>query len=246
MTTELAFRAKDQVVLVIGAAGGVGEEVTGMFSAAGAKVAAADIVSRGIAVDDGTYRLSVDATKASAVREMMATVENRFGPIDHIISTVGRMTSTPLSGTSMDEWYKTLDHNLTSTFLILQEAPHWLRKPGGSVAVTCSVGGLTGGRDIGGPAYAAASAGVVSLVRYAASDWADLGIRVNAVACGPIDTPMLDDLTEDEHQAVTEALPLARYAAPEEVASALAFLCSDIASSMTGSVINVSSGLFMA
>ena len=93
--------------------------------------------------------------------------------------------------------------------------------------------------------YGAAKAGVLNLTRALAKEWAAQGLRVNCVAPGPVATAMLDRLSEADHAALKAAIPLGRYADPQEIAAAIAFLCSDHARTMTGAMINISGGLVL-
>jgi len=119
--------------------------------------------------------------------------------------------------------------------------PH-LKAVNGSAVLISSSNALTGGDRVSGPVYAIAKGGLVQMTRYLAREWAPDGIRVNCVAPGPVDTPMLDRLTEDDHAALRAQIPLGRYATPKEVAAAIGFLCSDHSASTTGTVSNITGG----
>jgi 3-oxoacyl-[acyl-carrier protein] reductase len=102
-----------------------------------------------------------------------------------------------------------------------------------------------GGSALSGAPYAVAKAGVSNLARYLAREWATDGLRVNCLAPGPVDTPMLDRLNPEQHAALQAAIPLGRYTSGREVAAAIAFLCSDHAASTTGATTNISGGLVL-
>ena len=138
-----------------------------------------------------------------------------------------------------------LDANLTSAFLLARACHRHLRRPGGTLVLLSSTNGRNGGGPLSGAAYAAAKAGILNLSRYLAKEWAAEGLRVNCVAPGPVDTPMLERLSAPQHQQLMAALPLGRYAQPDEVAGAIAFLCSSYAASITGACINVSGGMLL-
>ena len=109
-----------------------------------------------------------------------------------------------------------------------------------------STNGLTGGSPLSGPAYAAAKAGLIALTKNIARDYGPEGVRANCVAPGPTDTPMLDRLSDSVRHSLGAAIPLGKIGSPDDVANAIAFLCSDEARYLTGVTLSVSGGMVMA
>lgn len=246
MTLPALIDATGRVAFVSGAAGGIGRATGDLFSAAGASVAGFDANgSRLPAPGERFLPIAGDATDEAAVRDAVRQAVERFGRIDFVVGAVGATGSGGLADTSLAEWRRLLEVNLTSAFLIARECHPHLTRPGGALVLISSTNGRNGGSALSGAAYAVAKAGVLNLVRHLAKAWAGEGLRVNALAPGPVSTPMLNRLSAAQHAALRETVPLKRYAEPAEIAAAVAYLCSPHAATMTGACINVSGGLVL-
>jgi len=231
-----------KVAFIAGLAGGIGRAVAVMFAEAGMKVAGGDLVHPD-PMPDGVWSLKMDATDERQVIAAIGAAADRYGKLDVVVNAAGKTGKGPLADMSLADWKAMLDINLTSAFLLAREAYPRLRKPGGSLILFSSTNGRNGGTVYSGPAYGAAKAGIINLTRYLAREWAPDGLRVNCVAPGPVQTPMLDRLSAEEHKALKAGIPLGRYTSAEQVAAATAFLVSPHGGSMTGTVINQSGGL---
>ncbi len=240
MATPLLLQADGKVVLVAGAAGGIGRAVVQLFGDCGARVAAFDREQGA-----GDLVLRGDATREEDVRLAVERAVATFGGLDYVVNAVGVTGGGNLVDQSVQDWQRLIDINLNAAFLLAREvhAPLALRQ--GVLVLLSSTNGRNGGSAISGPAYAVAKAGIENLTRYLAKEWAPQGIRVNCVAPGPVATPMLDRLGAQTHQALRETIPLRRFASAQEVAGAIAFLCSAYAASMTGTITNISGGLVL-
>ncbi len=235
-----------RTAFVAGAAGGIGGAVAALLLDAGARVAAADLAADGLpAASDTVLPIAMDATDEAAVAGAIDRAAARFGPIDWLINAVGVVGAGPLTDTSLADWRRVMDANLTSCFLLAREGHRHLRKPGGVFVMMSSTNGRNGGNALSGAAYAAAKAGIINLTRHLAREWAGDGLRVNCIAPGPVATPMVERLSDEQKTAIREAIPLGRFAEASEIAAAIAFLCSPHAASMTGTVTNVSGGLVL-
>ena len=226
---------------IAGAAGGIGRATADIFRAAGAVVSGGDLAA---AEELGTAAI-MDATEEKAVAKALAGAAEASGPIDYLINAVGLTGDGPVAEMSTPDWQRVMAANLTSSFLIAREGYTHLRRPGGVLVLLSSTNGRNGGTLFSGAAYGAAKAGILNLARALAKEWAGEGLRVNCVAPGPVATPMLDRLSAGAHAKLKAAVPLGRYAEAGEIAAAIAYLCSDHAKSMTGSVINISGGLVL-
>lgn len=231
---------------IAGAAGGIGRVTASLFRAAGANVSGIDLAPADPDWTTGlSYFESLDATDEMRVANALASAAANVGPLDFVVNAVGVVGGGPVADMKVEDWTRIIDINLTSSFLIAREAYKVLRKPGGVMVFISSTNGRNGGTRYSGAAYGVAKAGVINLVRHLARDWAGEGVRVNCVAPGPVATPMLDGLSESDHADLKASIPLGHYAEADEVAAAIAFLCSEHARSMTGTVINISAGLVM-
>jgi 3-oxoacyl-[acyl-carrier protein] reductase len=234
------FDGSGRVALVTGADGGIGRAVCALLAASGASILAVDL--HGDEGRDGlVLRRRVDLTDEAQVATLPALAEAEFGRLDHVVHCAGAVGRGPLAEMSLDDWRKGLAVNLDSAFLLARACHAPLTSARGSLVLMSSPNGVHGGTGLSGPAYAAAKAGVLNLSRYLAKEWAP-DVRVNCVVPGTVDTPMLQRLSADELAAIVASIPLGRLTAPQDVASAVAFLCSDHARSMTGAAMNVSGG----
>ncbi|MDA0367420.1 MAG: SDR family NAD(P)-dependent oxidoreductase [Proteobacteria bacterium] len=240
------YNGKDKVALVTGATGGIGGAAVKLFRAAGTTVIATGRDQHKV---EGLFRndaqvlaIEGDFSSEQSARRAVATAMGRYGRIDHVIHCAGAVSKGRIEETSLEEWHRQLDVNLTSAFLLCRETYDALKASKGCVVLLSSTNGIHGGTAVSGLPYAVAKAGVINLTRYLAKEWAPDGIRVNCVMPGPVDTPMLDRLTPEQHERTRAATLLGRYSTAEECAGMIVHLCSDYAASMTGTVSNVSAG----
>jgi len=234
------------VAWVTGAAGGIGRATTTRLRQAGFRILATDLADRiaDPAADPGVDWCACDVTDETAVAATAARCTARFGRMDALVHLAGRVGGGSLTQTSLEDWRSILDANLTSAFLVARAAHPALRASGeGCLVLVSSTNGLNGGSALSGPAYAAAKAGVINLTRYLAREWCTDGIRVNCVAPGPVDTPMLARLDAATIAALVAATPAGRLASAADVAGVIHYLCSTDAAFLTGTVHNVSGGM---
>jgi NAD(P)-dependent dehydrogenase (short-subunit alcohol dehydrogenase family) len=237
--------------LVTGASGGIGRASAVALAAAGASVAVADLESRRqqgeetvsiIRTAGGTaHFVATDVTREASVEELIADVAATYGAIDFALNNAGVAAQGMTS--DLDEAY--FDHvvsvDLKGVWLCMKhELLHMKANGGGSIVNTASTAGLTG-FPMASP-YASAKHGVVGLTRTAAAEYANMGIRVNAVAPGAIRTRMMTELPDHAQELLIAPQPLHRFGEPEEVAAAALFLLSERASFIVGAVLPVDGG----
>lgn len=238
--------ARSAVAFVTGAAGGIGRVTVQRLRARGVRVFATDLaLASAPCADDGLRAASLDVTDEAAVAAACAECLRELGRIDYVVHLAGRTGSGPLDAVSRAEWDALLAVNLTSAFLLARAVHAALRQARGALVLMASTNGLNGGSALSGPAYAAAKAGIVNLTRYLAKEWAADGIRVNCLAPGPIDTPMLGRLDSEVRARLAASVPLGRFGRPEEVAATIDYLLRPEAAFLTGTVHNLSGGLVL-
>lgn len=246
---DVSFRAEGrQVALVTGASGGIGAATVEAFVSAGVTVVAADIRPR--PDPEGAAPGLVDSIVTDVASEvdidaLARHVGEAHGRLDHLVHAAGIIGSGPLAVSTLADWHRVMDVNLTATFLLARAFHPLLAASEGSMVVLGSSNGVNGGSAISGPAYAAAKAGMQNLVRNLAKEWAPDKVRINMVAPGPVDTPMIRQHGDEVRETLRSAVLLGRVGRAAEIAANILFLCSRQAAWQTGSVVNVSGGLVL-
>ena len=249
----MAGELEGKVALVTGASSGIGRESALAFASAGARVVVSDVV-----VDDGEETVSQIQSKggeATFVRADVSQTAEVEALVRHTIETYGRVDCAhnnagiegdmaPTAECAEANWDRTIGINLKGVWLCMKyEIPEMLRQGGGAIVNTSSAAGLVGFANL--PAYVASKHGIAGLTRTAALEYAEQGIRVNAVCPGVIHTPMIDRIVSGDAQAeaqFTALEPVGRMGSPAEVAQAVVWLCSDAASFVTGIAMPVDGG----
>jgi NAD(P)-dependent dehydrogenase (short-subunit alcohol dehydrogenase family) len=249
----MAVLLDGKVALITGAGSGIGRATALIFAREGAKLMLSDIAAEGgdetlrMVKQIGTEALFVrtDVSKLAEVEALIGQVISTWGRVDCAFNNAGidgRMGK--LDECTEENWHRTLAVNLTGVFFCMKaEIPHMLRQGGGAIVNTASVAGITGSPGL--PAYVASKHGVVGLTRAAALEYGREKIRVNCVCPGPIRTPMLGRLLTgrpEMEQRFASAEPLKRLGEPAEIGEAVAWLCSDAASYVTGHAMPVDGG----
>jgi NAD(P)-dependent dehydrogenase (short-subunit alcohol dehydrogenase family) len=238
-----------KVALVTGAARGIGLAVAKRFLAEGWRVALLDIEGEllsksveALADAGNTLSLQCDVSDASAVAGALAEIGQRFGRLDALVNNAGIAVFAPLLETSEDDWSRVLAVNLTGPFLCTKAAAPLMREHGGGAIVNITSISAVRASTLRS-AYGTSKAGLAHLTKQLAVELASLGIRVNGVAPGPVDTAMAKAVHTPEIRAdYHDAIPLNRYGLEEELAEAVFFLCSDRSSYITGQVLAVDGG----
>jgi NAD(P)-dependent dehydrogenase (short-subunit alcohol dehydrogenase family) len=237
-----------KVALVTGAARGIGLAVARRFLAEGWRVALLDIEGEllqgaiaGLACPDTTMA-HCDVSDAAAVADAMAKLASRFGRLDALVNNAGIAVFAPLLETSDEDWTRVLAVNLTGPFLCTKAAAPLMREHGGGAVVNITSISAVRASTLRS-AYGTSKAGLAHLTKQLAVELASLGIRVNGVAPGPVETAMAKAVHTPEIRAdYHDAIPLNRYGLEEELAEAVFFLCSDRASYITGQILAVDGG----
>ncbi len=244
-------RLAGKVAVITGGNSGIGLATAKRFQAEGAKVAIAGRSKQTLdeavkTIGNGVVAVQADVSKLADVDKLYAEVSRRLGKIDILFVNAGIAKFAPLADTSESLYDEQFDTNIKGAYFTVQKALPFLND-GASIILNTSVADSTG--NAGTSAYSSTKAALRSLARTAAAELAARGIRVNAVAPGPIATPIfgrtgLPKETIDQWASELVAkVPMKRFGQPEEVAGAVAFLASQDASYITGVEINVDGGV---
>ena len=245
---------ENKVALVTGAASGIGRASSLILAREGAKMVVSDIDASGAEETlslikerggDGVF-VHADVSKSNDVQELISRAVSTYGRLDCAYNNAGieGYMSGRLHEYPEEAWDRLVDINIKGVWLCLKyEIPQMLEQGGGAIVNTASVAGLVGSRLLS--AYVASKHAVVGLTKAAALEYAQDGIRVNAVCPGIIDTPMMDRLIagRETDEDMHTRQPIGRMGTPAEVAETVAWLCSDAASLVTGIAMAVDGGL---
>lgn len=251
---ESAETMDGRVALVTGAGSGIGRATALEFASRGVQVVVSDIVREGVAktagtiLDRGGDALPVvsDVSVRRDVDQLIGEAVSHFGRLDFAFNNAGiEGDSADTASCTEENWDRVIDVNLKGVWLCMRAEIPVMEEQGGGVIVNCaSVAGLVGFKDL--PAYCASKGGVVELSRATALECAASQIRVNSICPGVIRTPMVErvfDASPEAAAAITAMEPVGRLGTPEEVASAVLWLCSPGAGFVTGHALVVDGGL---
>jgi NAD(P)-dependent dehydrogenase (short-subunit alcohol dehydrogenase family) len=238
------------VAIITGAASGIGLATAERLLASGWKVAIVDRDAKALEPQRKRHGgspdvliASLDVTDEAAAQAVVRSVCDKLGGLDGVVNSAGIAADIPALETPVDLFRKILDVNVAGTFIVARAAAQVMKDRGGGAIVNmASVSGLRGSK--GRSAYGASKGAVVVLTQVLANDLARYRIRVNAVAPGPVNTPMVKAMHVDKDRALwARHLPMRRYAEPGEIASVIEFLLDGTRSSyMTGEIVAVDGG----
>ncbi|KKM10107.1 hypothetical protein SY88_15835 [Clostridiales bacterium PH28_bin88] len=245
------FDLTDRVVLITGAAGGLGQEMALGLAEYGADIAMADLFPEKIektltgitSLGRKALIYKVDVTDREAVYRMVREVHQDFGKIDVLINSAGVNSRKPAVEYTEDEWDRILDINLKGTFLCTQAVGKIMLAQGrGKVINMGSVSSVLG-HPHHGP-YAASKGGVALLTKVLAMEWAKSGINVNAIGPAYIQTPLTAEYLAvgDHYQKIASTIPMGRLGEPSDIVGAVVFLASDASNFVTGHLLLVDGG----
>lgn len=242
-----------RVVAVTGAASGIGAAITRRFLEAGATVAAGDLRTDSLAalqselgpqLGRNFVPLGLDVSSAASAEQYIDTLVAHLGRLDVLVNNAGIAPVGSVTETSDELWRQVMSVDVDGVFYVSRSALPHLATANGNIINTASVSGI--GADFNYAAYNAAKGAIVNLTRSMAVDYGKAGVRVNAIAPGPVRTPLLEKNLEalpGLEDAFAKFIPLGRIAEPAEVADATVFLASAGASFITGAIVPVDGGV---
>lgn len=238
-----------RTILVTGGASGIGLGVVEEVLARGWRAAVMDLPGEGIDRLAGRAGLRVtglDVTDEAAVAAEIAAIEQSFGPLVGVVNSAGIARDVAMLKTDLGLFRRTMEVNVIGSFLVAREAARVMRGRGGSIVNIASVSGMKGNE--GRVAYGASKGAVIQMTRVMAVELAPLNIRVNVVAPGPIETPLVREVhTPEVRETWMRTVPMRRYGDPQDIATACAFLLDPAQSGyITGQTLAVDGGFAIA
>lgn len=236
--------------LVTGGSRGIGAACCRMLARAGARVVVgyhlerphAELLVQRIEEAGGTaFSLAADVSRPDEAEMLVDETVARYGSLDIVVNNAGIWRGSPIEEISDGEWSEMIGVNLTGTFHILRAAVPSLKRSGGRIINISSTAGQRG--EAFHSHYAATKGAIIALTKSLATELATDGVNVNCVAPGWVETDMTrESLAGDKSAEILAAIPLGRAGLPEEIAGAVLFLASDLASFVTGEILNVNGG----
>ena len=245
----MAGEFENRVIVLTGAAGGIGQETARQFAAAGAKLVLSDredavvgLADELVAAGGEAVAVIADVTHADQVARIAVAADEAFGGVDVLVNNHGMILGRPFLETTEAEWDQLQNGVLKSVFLVSQAVvPLMLGRAGANVVNISSVSGLVALKYMS--IYGTAKAAVIHLSKGMAIDLAEHGIRVNAICPGIVDTSRLDDIDRGENwERLRHIIPMRRHGTGEDIANMCVYLCSDQGSWITGQAIHVDGG----
>ena len=232
------------VAIVTGAGSGIGRAIAIQLASEGYKVLVNDFrpeAAQAVAAEIGGLACPGDVSNEADVAAMVARAEAALGPVTHLINNAGHVHQSRFTDLTVQDFDRMIAVHLRGTFLCTHAVLAGMLARGAGVIVNiASQLGQIGGIEL--VHYSAAKAGIIGLTKALAREVSSQGVRVNAVAPGPINTPLVRNLSADWRRAKSAELPLGRFGEPEEVAATVAFLCSPAASLFVGQTLGPNSG----
>ena len=240
---------KGKVTIVTGGAKGIGKAIALLLAEKGGDIAIFDVIDGSDTLSEirglgrrGLY-YQVDVSDFESVEKSVDSVFREMGRIDNLVNNAGITMDGLLVRMREEDWDRVIAVNLKGVYNCTKAALKYMMKSGGSIVNISSIAGMMG--NPGQSNYAASKAGIIGFTKSVAREYAERGIRVNAVAPGFIRTEMTERLNEKRKEEMIKMVPLGRPGEPIEVAKVVYFLLSEYSSYVTGEVINVSGGLYM-
>lgn len=245
----MMFDFNNRTLVLSGANGGIGRSIAALFYASGANLVLTDIdksaldsFAASLGNDERIATIQADAASAEDAEQTIALARERFGGIDFLVPSAGIYQAKPFAEMSDVDWHRTISINLDGVFYLCKRALPALNE-GSSIVTLASLAAYRGA--FVNAHYGATKGAMVSMTRALSRELAPK-TRVNGVAPGIIETPMITDLLKTRMDETMSQTPLKRLGKPSEIASVVAFLCSPAASFITGETIQVNGGIYMA
>ena len=234
-----------KAAIVTGAAGGIGRVIAARLAEEGARVLATDLALSAALEIPGARPFAADIGGEDGAKSVVRAAVDFFGRVDILVNCAGVSAPAAIEDASEESWRLVMNINLDAPWRMSRAAMPHLRAVRGGIVNIASFAGKRATLFGDNASYSASKAGVIGLTHALALECAKDGIRVNAVAPGPVETPMLRALPREKRDRLAGMIPLGKLPSPEDIADAVAFLASARAASVTGEIMDVNGGLYL-
>lgn len=233
----------NKTVVVTGAAGGIGSAIVSTFAAAAANVLATDLAVAKINTE--VESCAADIATMEGAQQVIAHAIEKFGQVDVLVNCAGISEPSLLEETTEESWQRVLNVNLTAPWRLSQAVMPELKKTRCNIVNIASFAGKRATLFGDNASYTASKSGIIGLTYALALECAPAGVRVNAVAPAPVNTRMLQTLPQGKRDLLTDMIPLGVLPEPCDIANAVLFLASRLASCITGEIMDVNGGMYL-
>lgn len=240
-----------KTAMITGSAGGIGAQTARQFVEVGAKVMLVDLdenkldqLSRELGQENAVYS-KVDLTKLTEIESLVEHAVSEFGKIDALVNAAGVCQFIGMQEINEDNWDEIININLKSVFFLSRSVMEIMKNQKSGKIINIASSAAENGGILAGAHYCVAKAGVINLTKSLARLLAEDNIQVNVISPGPVETQMIDVLSEAKKAEYISQIPLKRMGTPEDIASAILFLADSSSNYITGQVIRVNGGLIM-
>lgn len=245
------FNFKNKVVLITGAGGSIGSDISKAFAQCNANVVVADLneesanhtLNKIEGYGGAHLGITVDVRDITSIKQMVKEVVNEYGKIDFLINQAGINNRKDIVEYTEDDWDQMCDINLKGVFFVAQEVGKQMLEQGyGKIVNTASVSSIRAKKKLS--IYAATKGGVIQLTKAFANEWAQFGININAIGPGYVRTNQTESLfkDKDKYNELIGRIPQGRFGETEDMANTILFLCSDLSNYINGQTIYVDGG----
>lgn len=235
----------EKIVLVTGGASGIGKTICDSFIAENAKVVSFDLSHNEESFKNNLLEIGGSITSTDDISRLKNKIKSYFGRLDILINNAGISSPSPISDLDESDWHRVIDAHMTGPFLLIKEFLPFLKESKGNIVNTASFASKRSTLYGGNIAYTASKHGILGITHELAIELAPFGIRVNAVAPGPVATEMIKAHSPEKIKEISSKVPLNRLATTEEIANAVLFLSSTVSSYTTGECFSVNGGLYI-
>ena len=236
---------KDKIVVVTGGASGIGKSIVDNFLSEGSIVISCDLAYKEESLKGNLLELPLTIDRQDHCVLLKEKIESQYNKLDVLVNNAGISRPSPVEDLTIEDWQKVLDVHMTAPFLLIKHLLPLLKRTKGNIINIASFAAKRSTLYGNNIAYTASKHGILGITHEMAIELAPMEIRVNAIAPGPVETEMIKAHPPERIAKIAQQIPLQRLAKPQEIASAVLFLASNVTAYITGECLNVNGGLYL-